>query len=190
MEDPKIRHGRVQGVKPIKFRAYKWGLSKSPKGPRRGTIEGRDWLNVLLPATKRKVLSLSAMVQRYAGEGIKAVGYGRNAATLPEVIVYGWLVAHKYRDGVDFTFQSSMQGGRLEAGGMVVDFMILCRTNPIAIRVQGGHWHTGGDITAKDEAQKLVLTGYGYTVVDLWEEDIYIESILDRQMEDALGTKA
>ncbi len=154
-----------------------------------GQAEGRAWMSALLPATKRKLLSLSPQIQFYAGEGIKAVGYGRNAATLPEVIVYGWLIAHNYRADADFTFQSSTMGGRLYLGGMVVDFEILNRTDPIAIRVQGGHWHSGGDVAAKDEAQKLALTAMGYKVVDIWEEDTYIESVLERQMADALGIR-
>src|SRR5512146_313230 len=40
--------------------------------------------------------------------------------TLPERIVYQWLVNANYVPGADFSFQSSMEGGRLELGGIVV----------------------------------------------------------------------
>lgn len=65
---------------------------------------------------------------------------------------------------------SSLFGGRIELGGMVVDFKFLDR--PLAVRVMGEFWHQPWQATglgANDEEQRLVLESYGWTVYDLWE---------------------
>jgi len=55
----------------------------------------------------------------------RAVPHDYIKGTLPERIVYYYLVNYmKFQAGVDFDFQSSMEGGRIELGGMVVDFLV------------------------------------------------------------------
>lgn len=96
--------------------------------------------------------------------------------TLPERVVYKSL---EDRD-LSFTFQSSLQGGRIELGGLVADFVVDFR-KPLVIRVQGQFWHgefdreTGnlinGEISQgrKDDEQRGMLEIMGYDVMDYWE---------------------
>lgn len=81
---------------------------------------------------------------------------------LHERICYKWLTAAGFRPGVDFDFQSSQQGGRLELGGMVVDFLFPYMK--IAFSVEGpGH----EEITRmrKDEEQRSLLAEMGFTPI-------------------------
>jgi len=75
------------------------------------------------------------------------------------------------RDGVDFTFQSSLQGGRLFLGGMVADFILVTRN--VIVRIQGRKWHTGFEQERRDDFQRDILEGMGYHVLDLFDDTIY-----------------
>lgn len=83
---------------------------------------------------------------------------------LSERIVYKWLLGAKMTPGIDFDYQSSMQGGRLQMGGLVVDF-IFPRLM-IALRIQGP---THEDVIRmrKDREQRQILESMGYKVYDL-----------------------
>jgi len=96
--------------------------------------------------------------------------------TLPERIVFKKLMQRNYLPGADFSFQSSMAGGRLELGGMVVDFVLTWRR--IALRVQGPT-HDEFLRSAKDEEQAATLNSMGYTVLDLNDEIIYNDILLE-----------
>ena len=74
------------------------------------------------------------------------------------------------RRKIPFSFQASVQDGRLQLGGMVADFILLDR--PVVIRVQGTHWHTGLAMETKDERQRGILEAYGYYVLDIWDWEI------------------
>jgi hypothetical protein len=86
--------------------------------------------------------------------------------TLPERILYSYLYRKlNFRPGgVDFDFQSSLQGGRMELGGLVADFMF--RKMKLIIRVQGPT-HTEFARFRKDEEQRLALEQMGFSVVDV-----------------------
>lgn len=81
--------------------------------------------------------------------------------TLPERIVYKTLrdVLHMV-PGIDFTFQSSISGGRMELGGVVADFVF--EKQKIILQVQGPT-HSGFARQHKDEEQRNILSEYGYT---------------------------
>ena len=83
-----------------------------------------------------------------------------------ELIVMGWLEKRK----ILFEAQSSLMGGFYQLGGTVVDIIIPDRM--LAWRVQGEYWHSGIEKTGSDIIQKEQLTALGYTVVDLWEDDL------------------
>ena len=104
--------------------------------------------------------------------------------TLPERIVYKWLNDHYFTPDVDFDFQSSMQGGRLQLGGMVVDFILMA--TKIALQVQGP---THGQFLRfrKDEEQRLTLEAMGYHVRFLDMEIIYDEPRFEEYMRRMLG---
>ena len=86
--------------------------------------------------------------------------------TEPEAIVYRWLI----KKNIQFAFQTSLAGGFYELGGAVVDF-ILTELN-IALRVQGTYWHEGVAKKGMDDIQREMLEGIGFTVVDVWEDDL------------------
>lgn len=94
--------------------------------------------------------------------------------TLPERILYNTLVEQMHMtDGIDFDFQSSQDGGRVELGGIVADFLF-----PIfrfIIQVQGPT-HTDFLRHAKDEEQKSTLREMGYDVFEITDTDIYNEA--------------
>lgn len=91
--------------------------------------------------------------------------------TLPERIVHRFLIANmRMVEDVDFSFQSSQDGGRLELGGMVVDFLFgLTR---LIIQVQGPT-HGGFRRHRKDEEQTSALELMGFTVVEIGLDIIY-----------------
>jgi very-short-patch-repair endonuclease len=99
--------------------------------------------------------------------------------SLPERIVFKWLVVHNFVSGIDFDFQSSMEGGRIEMGGLVVDF--LFRHQMIIIQVQGPT-HNQLLRQQKDNEQTMILATYGYQVLELDDDIIYNEALFDTTM--------
>jgi len=100
--------------------------------------------------------------------------------TLPERIVYKYLTDRmRMVSGIDFDFQSSLDGGRLELGGMVVDF--LFRFLKIIIQVQGPT-HTQFLRAARDEEQANELALWGYDVFGLEDTLIYDEYLFEEAM--------
>ena len=100
--------------------------------------------------------------------------------TLPERIVYKYLTDQlRFVSGIDFDFQSSLEGGRLELGGMVVDF--LFRFLKIIIQVQGPT-HTEFLRSKRDEEQAGDLAKQGYTVFGLEDTLIYDVYLFEEAM--------
>ena len=105
--------------------------------------------------------------------------------TLPERIVYKALInVLHFQPDADFTFQSSQQGGRLELGGIVADF--LFDYIKLIIRVQGPT-HTRFLRQAKDEEQRMALEEMGFLVKDLWDYTIYDEYRLEDWLRRCFG---
>lgn len=93
--------------------------------------------------------------------------------TLPERIVYKWLVSRlRMVPDVDFDFQSSLQGGRMELGGILADF--LFQHIRIILQVQGPT-HTQYLRSRKDEEQRQLLAEMGYTVYEIDVDTVYNE---------------
>ena len=82
-----------------------------------------------------------------------------------ERIVYNWLIKHS----ILFTAQAPMFGAG-ELGSATVDFILTERN--IVLRIMGGYWHSGLETNARDLLGREKLTEAGYTVVDVWEDDI------------------
>ena len=85
--------------------------------------------------------------------------------TEPELIVYNYLTRNK----IVFIFQERLLGEVNEKGSAKVDFWLTDRN--IIIRVQS-YYHTLPEAKARDQLQKEALTGYGYIVVDVWEDKL------------------
>lgn len=113
---------------------------------------------------------------------LRAVDRDYVRGTLPERIVFAKLLEFGLVEGMDFTFQSSMQGGRIELGGIVADFVFP--QMKIIIQVQG-RTHDLPLRKAKDEQQIDILAEMGYTTHELDDEhDIYDINRFEKIMRD------
>ena len=97
---------------------------------------------------------------------------------LTEWLTLQALVRLGKRLGEDFTYQSAIEGGRTEKGGLVIDFLF---TNPpdLAINPQGLHFHYGlgaGKI-ASDKIARAVLAGLGITLIFIDEDDLTRDAV-------------
>jgi len=116
---------------------------------------------------------------------MRATPHSEIAGTLPERIIYKYLteVMH-FSDGIDFNFQSSLQGGRVDTGGIVADFMfpaLRVVLNPL------GPTHLEFLRIKKDEEQINSLAALGYQVYMIPEDDVYNEDTFDRLMNQIFG---
>ena len=82
-----------------------------------------------------------------------------------EKVVASWLV----KRGIAFQTQAPMFGIG-ELGSATVDFILVERN--VAIRTMGRYWHSGLGVNARDLLGREKLTEAGYTVVDVWEENL------------------
>ena len=93
--------------------------------------------------------------------------------SLPEYIVLTTLAGLGRIEGEDFTYQSSLFGGRLEKGGLVIDFLFY---NPpdLAINVQGIYYHYGAgpEVSARDRIARDQLAAQGTFLIFIDEDDI------------------
>jgi hypothetical protein len=100
--------------------------------------------------------------------------------SLPERIVYKYLTDNlKLVPMVDFDFQSAQDGGRVELGGFVCDFVFL--NLKFVIQVQGVH-HKEYLQERKDQQQEDVMAEFGYRVEQIWEDEIYDEYRFENRM--------
>jgi hypothetical protein len=101
----------------------------------------------------------------------RAVPKSRVTGFLPERIEYLYLVKDMhFTDGGDFTFQSSLEGGRTELGGMVADFLFFIMR--VIIQVQGPT-HDRYINQLKDDEQREILEDMGFAVWYLPEKTVY-----------------
>ena len=93
--------------------------------------------------------------------------------------VYDWLTKNK----ISFSTEETMLAPAREVGSAIVDFLIPDKN--LIIRIMGSYWHSGLTAKARDEFTKEQLMNQGYTVVDIWEENLTKDKI-DRTMRLAL----
>lgn len=126
---------------------------------------------------KRPYGVATRQIKRWSLEARAAPYTIRAAGSLEERIFYQALVDFGFIPGVDFDFQTSMFGGRAELGGLVADFMfplIKLIVNPYS------DWHTMSAYNIRrDLDQTAILESLGYTVLSLWPETIYDQSLLE-----------
>lgn len=115
----------------------------------------------------------------------RAVPHSLVGGYLTERILYATLVnSFHFVPGVDFLFQSSIEGGRLEMGGLVADFIFpILRVilNPL------GPQHYQFRNMAKDEEQVSILASMGYEAFLVDEEVIYDEYKLEEFLRRVFG---
>lgn len=111
----------------------------------------------------------------------RAVPKEQVRGTLPERIIYKYLIDNF--PGLEFDFQSSLSGGRLELGGIVADFIFP--KFMLVLQVQGPT-HNDFLRARKDEEQFMILKQMGYEVYPIWEDEIYDEYKLENIMRSLL----
>ena len=90
----------------------------------------------------------------------------------PEFIVWEFLTLRKkQRNQIDFFFQHPLLGGRTRFGGFILDFFFPVRRE--AWRIQGERFHLlRAKDRAKDSISRVIISGRGLKVIDLWEIDL------------------
>ena len=115
--------------------------------------------------------------------------------SVPEYLVYSSLISKQGKlEGIDFTYQSPLMGGRLNKGGVVIDFLF---TDPpdLAINVQGEYYHYGLGATfmQNDIIIRAQMASEGITLIFIDESDIledvdyYVRQALNYRDHSQLG---
>ena len=85
-------------------------------------------------------------------------------------------------------FHSVFVGGTL-LGGFILDFVILNRTPPLAIEVQGSYWH-GTEGPGRDVARQIAVNQFGFDYAEIWDYQIYAgQQYLEDLILRLLGTR-
>ena len=92
--------------------------------------------------------------------------------SLPEYIAFQTFVELGLEPGQDFTYQSPLMGGRLDKGGLVIDFLFPDRS--LAVNVQGVYYHYefGVESKARDTMARASLAGDGITLIFIDDDDL------------------
>ena len=114
--------------------------------------------------------------------------------SLPEYVAYEAFQRAGKVPGVDFTYQSPLQGGRMEKGGQVLDFLFNDPPD-LAVNVQGVYYHYqfGIESRARDIMAREQLLGANITVIFIDEDDImedpdyYVREALNYRDHSRLG---
>lgn len=121
------------------------------------------------------VLGISqGAVQSGSGPGEPPEGFVGGTTSRTEWYVWWALDKILKPAGIEFSYQSSFQGGRHVPGGSVVDFVIYMPLYEILLRVQTYRFHfaLGSDKQSYDMEQKIELSdNEGVIVVDIYEQD-------------------
>jgi hypothetical protein len=181
----------------LTYRFVSWKKSKS----RMTRIRMRQPAHKPIRLRKRNALKAEAEWRQPAPEGMVIHRRSKRIATsgvnpeerakqgirgyLAERIMYKALETFGFVADVDFDFQSSEQGGRLELGGIVADFMFFYRR--LIIQIQGPTHNTYLRFR-KDEEQKDALSDKGFSVLEIDESDVLDAGALDIWIRRNLGT--
>ena len=93
--------------------------------------------------------------------------------SVPEYVAYRTFIQLGLEPGQDFTYQSPLMGGRMDRGGVVIDFMFNNPPN-LAVNVQGVYYHYefGVETKARDVVARASLAGEGITLVFIDDDDL------------------
>lgn len=109
------------------------------------------------------------------------------AITYPEAITYYLLEKRK----IEFSFQSSLDGGRAELGGLVADFLLDNGGAGLAIQVHGNYWHSKPEVRERDILYNELIIGRVWNgivitqVVEVWESKLMScdrEEVIDKAL--------
>ena len=114
--------------------------------------------------------------------------------SLPEYVAYQTFIELGLQPGQDFTYQSPLMGGRLDKGGVVIDFM-FSEPPDLAVNVQGVYYHYefGVESKARDMMARASLAGQNITLIFIDDDDLmkdrmyYCREALNYQDHSRLG---
>jgi hypothetical protein len=115
--------------------------------------------------------------------------------SVPEFMVFTSLVnTFKKVPGLDFSYQNEKMGGRLDKGGLIIDF-IFNDPPDLAINVQGEYYHYGKGkfVMQNDIMIRQILAGQGIDLIFIDENDIlkdvdyYVREALNKKDHSKLG---
>ena len=114
--------------------------------------------------------------------------------SLPEYVAYQTFIELGLEPGKDFTYQSPLMGGRLDKGGVIIDFM-FSEPPDLAVNVQGVYYHYefGVESKARDMMARASLAGQGITLIFIDDDDLmkdrmyYCREALNYQDHSRLG---
>jgi len=93
--------------------------------------------------------------------------------SVPEYVAYQAFIEIGLEPGQDFTYQSPLLGGRMDKGGVVLDFLF---TNPpdLAVNVQGVYYHYefGVEAKARDIMARASMAGQNLTLIFIDDDDL------------------
>ena len=93
--------------------------------------------------------------------------------SVPEYIANQTFIELGLKPGMDFAYQSPLLGGRMEKGGVVLDFLF---NNPpdLAVNVQGVYYHYefGVEAKARDMMARASLAGQNVTLIFIDDDDL------------------
>ena len=93
--------------------------------------------------------------------------------SVPEYVAYQTFVQLGKEPGQDFTYQSPLMGGRMDKGGLVIDFMFNDPPD-LAVNVQGVYYHYefGVEARARDTMARASLAGQNVTLIFIDDDDL------------------
>ena len=114
--------------------------------------------------------------------------------SLPEYVAYQTFIELGLDPGQDFSYQSPLMGGRLDKGGVIIDFM-FSEPPDLAVNVQGVYYHYefGVESKARDMMARASLAGQGITLIFIDDDDLmkdrmyYCREALNYQDHSRLG---
>jgi len=181
MGDPRYR--RISALKPVRGTGGQKRRIRIPQPVKRPLkTEGVIRKSLLREDPEWFILHRRGVRRPWVGQDpleTRAVSEASVRGYLNERIVYKWLLVNHFRPGSDFDYQSSQEGGRLELGGMVVDFLFPYMR--IALNVLGPG-HEGNLRHRKDQEQAQMLAEMGFTPVEVATETIASQFVFDNFM--------
>ena len=93
--------------------------------------------------------------------------------SIPEYVAYITFIELGLEPGRDFSYQSPLMGGRMDKGGVVLDFLF---TEPpdLAVNVQGVYYHYefGVEARARDIMARAALAGQNLSLIFIDDDDL------------------
>ncbi len=186
----KSRHNYYTGDRTPNFKKdTRIKMPSVPKRPYRFQVRSvTDYAFLQPPPHPGLVIHRRGPARPWMGDSpleMRAIPSSQLRGTLPERIIYKYLTERmNFSDGVDFDFQSSLQGGRIDTGGIVADFIfeyLRVVINPL------GPTHDEFLRMKKDQEQIDALAEMGYQTYMIPEEDVYDEPTFERLMKQIFG---